>query len=105
MAEQNGDLARLAGLAATVSEERRRLLEGQLPLSHNPRFDAGVAVGLVRASEIVAEQQGEEAARPLQEIAAVAAARAGRAAGIRRNTREIHGAWCSSRARGGNRAH
>jgi hypothetical protein len=75
MAEQNNDLAALANLAATVPAERRRALEGQLPFACNPRFDAGLVAGLARASQIVAEQQGEEAARPLQEIAAVAAAR------------------------------
>ena len=42
---------------------------------HNSRFNAGLVAGLARASEIVAEQQGEEAARGLKEIVAVAAAR------------------------------
>jgi hypothetical protein len=70
------DLAALADLAAKVPDERRRALEGQLPFASNPRFDAGLAAGLAHASQLVARQQGEEAARPLQEMAAVAAARA-----------------------------
>ena len=76
MPEQMNDLAALADLAAKVPDERRRALEGQLPFASNPRFDAGLAAGLAHASQLVARQQGEEAARPLQEMAAVAAARA-----------------------------
>ncbi len=70
------DLAALAALASEVPSERRHALERQLPFTWNPRFDAGLAAGLAHASQFVARQQGEEAARPLQEAAAVAAARA-----------------------------
>ena len=70
------DLAALADLATRVPADRRRALEGQLPFTCNPRFDAGLAAGLAHASQLVARQQGEEAARPLQEVAAVAAAHA-----------------------------
>jgi hypothetical protein len=75
MAEQSNDLEALAVLAANVPKERRRLLEEQLPFGDNPRFDAGLVAGLVRASEIIAQQHGEAVAHSLQEIAAVAAAR------------------------------
>jgi hypothetical protein len=76
MPDQNSDLSALAALAAQVPEERRRLLEGQLPVADNPRFSRGLAAGLACALRLVVEQQVEEAARPLQEMAAVAAARA-----------------------------
>ena len=76
MTDQNNELSVLADLAAKVPEERRRALEGQLPFGDNPRFSRGLAAGLAHAVRVVTEQQGEEAARPLQEIAAVAAARA-----------------------------
>ncbi len=76
MSDANNELTALADLAAQVPEERRRALEGQLPPGDNPRFSKGLAAGLAHAVRVVSQQQGEEAARPLQEMAAVAAARA-----------------------------
>jgi hypothetical protein len=66
-------LAELAALAANVPQERRRAIESELRFPGNPKQDAAFAAGLAQASEFAARQSAE-AAQPLCEIAAVAAA-------------------------------
>jgi len=66
-------LEEIAALASALSPEKRRELERQLSLDGNPRFNEGIAVGLLRAVEAVAEQL-PELNQPLRELAAVAAA-------------------------------